>query len=85
MTVDRYAERRALHRWNVPETFNIADACCHRWAVDRARFALYWEDESGAAAAFTFWDLQQQANRLSNALRALGIGRGDKEIGRAHV
>ena len=28
--------------------------------------------------AYTFWDLQQQANRLSNALAALGVGRGDK-------
>jgi len=28
--------------------------------------------------AYTFWDLQQQANRLANALAALGIGRGDK-------
>ena len=78
MSTDRYAEIRAAHRWEVPERFNIADACCGRWAADRARFALYWEDESGATAAYTFWDLQQQANRLANALAALGIGRGDK-------
>jgi acetyl-CoA synthetase len=78
MTIDRYAEICAQFRWEVPARFNIADACCARWAQDRARFALYWEDESGASAAYTFWDLQQQANRLSNALRALGIGRGDK-------
>jgi acetyl-CoA synthetase len=75
---DRYAEVRAAHRWDVPADFNIAQACCGRWAGDRTRFALYWEDESGATAAYTFWDLQQQANRLSNALAALGIGRGDK-------
>ena len=31
------------------------------------------------AAAFTFSELQQQANRLSNALAALGVGRGDKK------
>ena len=43
-----------------------------------ARFALYWEDESGAMAAYTFWDLQQAANRLSNALAALGVKRGDR-------
>jgi acetyl-CoA synthetase len=78
MTVDRYAERCAEHRWHVPAEFNIAVACCRRWAEDRARFALYWEDESGASSAYSFWDLQQQANRLSNALRGLGIGRGDK-------
>jgi acetyl-CoA synthetase len=76
--VDRYAEIHAAHRWDVPADFNLADACCNRWAADRARFAMYWEDEDGARAALTFWDLSQQANRLSNALAALGITRGDK-------
>ncbi|HJU21126.1 MAG TPA: AMP-binding protein [Casimicrobiaceae bacterium] len=75
---DRYAEIHAAHRWNVPPDFNIAHACCARWAHDRARFALYWEDESGERTAYTFHDLAQAANRLSNALSARGIGRGDK-------
>jgi len=65
-------------RWQVPPDFNIAHYACARWAGERERFALYWEDESGATAAWTYWDLQQAANRLSNALRALGIGRGDR-------
>ena len=75
---DRYAEVHGAFRWNVPASFNIGQACCGRWANDRARFALYWEDESGATAAYTFWDLQQRANRLSNALSAMGVGRGDR-------
>lgn len=78
MTTDRYAEIYAAHRWEVPAQFNIGEACCRRWALDRARFALYWEDESGATAAFTFWDIEQRANQLSNALAALGVRRGDK-------
>ncbi len=78
MPIDRYAEIHKEYRWEVPAEFNIAHACCGRWAGDRARFALYWEDESGATAAHTFWDLQQQANRLANALAAMGIARGDR-------
>jgi acetyl-CoA synthetase len=78
MTVGRYAQIHGSHRWEVPADFNIALACCGRWASDRARFALYWEDESGATAAMTFWDLQQQANRLSSALAAIGVVRGDR-------
>jgi len=78
MTTDRYAAIHAAHRWNVPADFNLAMSCCGRWAADRARFALYWEDESGESAAMTFFDLQQQANRLSSALAALGVGRGDR-------
>jgi acetyl-CoA synthetase len=75
---DRYDALYRQFRWNVPARYNIAQACCGQWAADRARFALYWEDESGAAAAYSFWDIQQQANRLSNALAALGVRRGDR-------
>ena len=77
-STDRYAELHAAHRWEVPANFNIAQACCSRWAPDRSRFALYWEDENGATSAHTFWDLQREANRLSDALTHLGIARGDK-------
>jgi len=75
---DRYDELYRSWRWQVPARFNLARACCGRWAEERSRFALYWEDESGARAAYSFWDIQQQANRLSNALAALGVQRGDR-------
>jgi acetyl-CoA synthetase len=75
---DRYDELYRKFRWNVAARYNIAQACCGQWAADRSRFALYWEDESGATAAYSFWDIQQQANRLSNALAALGVQRGDR-------
>jgi len=75
---DRYEELYSAYRWEVPERYNIARACCGRWAEDRNRFALYWEDESGAKAAYTFWDIQREANRLSNALAGLGVKRGDR-------
>src|SRR4051812_2099835 len=76
--IDRYREIVESFRWEVPADFNLAQACCHRWADDRTRFALYWEDEDGAREAWTFFDLREQANRLSNSLRALGVQRGDK-------
>jgi acetyl-CoA synthetase len=75
---DRYDELYRGFRWHVPERYNMARACCGNWAPDRGRFALYWEDESGAMAAYTYWDLQQAANRLSNALAALGVKRGER-------
>jgi acetyl-CoA synthetase len=75
---DRYGELYQSFRWNVPERYNMAHACCGQWAEDRARFALYWEDESGATAAYSFWDIQRAANRLSNALAALGVKRGER-------
>jgi acetyl-CoA synthetase len=78
MSVDRYAEIYGAFRWEVPREFNIGQACCGRWAHDRWRFALYYEDEAGRTAKYTYWDIQQDANRLSNVLAALGISRGDK-------
>ena len=78
MIVDRYDELYSSWRWDVPRRLNLAVACCGRWAADRSRFALYWEDESGATAKYSFWDIQQEANRLSNALAALGVKRGDR-------
>ena len=76
--MNRYDELYRSWRWDVPERLNIAEVCCGRWARDRSRFALYWEDESGATAKYTFWDVQREANRLSNALAALGVKRGDR-------
>ena len=76
--INRYEELYRAWRWEVPERYNIAHACCGRWAADRSRFALYWEDESGATAKYSFWDVQQEANRLSNALAGLGVKRGDR-------
>ena len=78
MAVDTYREVCAQHRWEVPPDFNIAWAICRRHAVDRSRVALQWEDETGARATWTYHDLQQSADRLANALTALGIGSGDK-------
>ncbi len=62
----------------MPADFNIAHWACRRWATERHRLALYWEDESGATRALTYWDLAQAANRLSNALASLGVARGDR-------
>ena len=76
--MDRYDELYQSFRWQVPEHFNIAQACCGRWAAGPARRALLWEDESGAQAQLSFQEVQLAANRLSNALAALGVKRGDR-------
>ena len=78
MSVDRYREVYAAFRWKVPARFNIAVHACGRWAGEGERTALAWEDESGASETWTYTALQEAANRLSNALRALGVERGDR-------
>ena len=59
----------------------LAEACCTRWARDPAtaqRIAVHAEHEDGRRASHSFADIQAAANRLSRALRALGVRRGDR-------
>lgn len=74
---DHYAAIYQAFHWDVPIELNIAEVCCTRWAGDSQRIAIYYEDETGYSATLTYAALQEQANRLSNLLRRLGVQRGD--------
>ncbi|HJU71352.1 MAG TPA: AMP-binding protein [Paucimonas sp.] len=75
---DNYSALYNAFRWHVPDKFNIAEVCCARWASDKSRVALHYEDESGHTATMTYATLQAQANRISNVLRNLGVRRGER-------
>jgi acetyl-CoA synthetase len=75
---DQYRSLYENFRWHVPREFNIADVCCRRWSQETSRIALHYEDEHGNGAAYTYSALQSDANRLSNALRSLGVEAGDR-------
>lgn len=81
MHLDPAADYAAMHagfRWQVPARYNIGVDICGRWAADRTRFALYYEDDAGNTSAWTFRDIQHAANRLSNVLGTLGTLTGDR-------
>src|SRR3569833_3292376 len=65
-------------RWHVPDDFNLAQACCRRWANDASRTAVCYEDAYGLQSVLSYAELARQANRLSNVLAKLGIRRGDR-------
>ena len=76
------------------QRFNIARACCDRWADDPERIAIIQKNADGTVQYHSFLALQQQANRLANSLRAQGINAGDRvgimlpqglEAGTAHI
>ncbi len=76
---DHHAALHAAFRWQVPAAFNIAEACCGRWARQQpAAVAILHDTESGPQTPLTYGELQRQANRLSRALLALGVQRGDR-------
>jgi acetyl-CoA synthetase len=62
--------------WKVPEFYNIGVDVCDKWAGQRYRLALIYEDEKGAVEKYTFWELKRLSNRLANALSASGITPG---------
>ena len=63
--------------WFIGGKLNIAHNCLGRWAATD-RIACIWEGESGAVRTVTFAELQAEANRVSNALSAMGIEAGDR-------
>ncbi len=72
-----YDELQRTFRWRVPAAFNFATDVVDAYAMDRGRVALYWEDEDGRQARYTFWDIAARSRRFANVLRGLGIGRGE--------
>jgi acetyl-CoA synthetase len=79
---DRY---KALHQgfgWQVPQHFNMAEACCGQWAAQTktAQRVAVLEHVAGQGLgrSWTFAQLQRDANRLSRLLQAQGVQRGDR-------
>ena len=76
---DRHAVLHQGFVWSVPEKFNIAQACCGRWARRTPRaIAIRWQHEDGRRATLTYGALQRQAELMAQALRRLGVRRGDR-------
>ena len=62
------------------EALNACVECCDRHALP-GRIALFWEGRDGSDATWTYRDLQDNAARFANFLRAQGVGKGDKVAG----
>ena len=78
--VDRYQALHAGFRWRVPARFNIAEACCSRWARTTPHATAIVTDSGAGQRPLrcSYAQLQAQANRLSSALKRLGVRRGDR-------
>ena len=76
---DAYAALYRGLRWFVPADFNIAAACCARWARRTPEAsAIVCEHGDGTVTRHSYAEVQAEANRLSNALRRVGVTRGDR-------
>lgn len=73
-----YHEVYTAFQWKVPRFYNIGVDVCDKWANERYRLALIYEDEGGRVEKYTFWELMRLSNRLANAFRAYWIERGEQ-------
>jgi acetyl-CoA synthetase len=74
-------------RWQPPHAewfrggkLNAAYNCLDRHLAGerRTRRALIWEGEPGDTRVFTYEELHREVARLGNALKTLGVGKGDR-------
>ncbi|HEX2349735.1 MAG TPA: acetate--CoA ligase [Ktedonobacterales bacterium] len=67
-------------KWYVDGQFNyVATALDQHASGDRAAHtALIWEGEDGEVRRFSYAELQALTNQAANALRTLGVGKGDR-------
>ena len=76
-----YQDLHHSFRWQIPQHFNIAQVCCTRWASAEdasKRVAVHAYSTGATAKNYTYAELQQAANRLSNALVGQGVQAGDR-------
>ncbi len=74
-------EWKAPHaRWFVGGRLNVAVNCLdrHMHSACRNKAALIWEGEPGDRRVLTYRDLYREVNKFANALKALGVKRGDR-------
>ena len=73
-----FDEIYASFRWEIPTHFNIAYEVCDKHRQRSNDIALFYENDRGDTESFTFGQIKSLSDRFANALRALGVSRGDR-------
>ena len=67
-----------FYRWFVGGKLNVTESCLDRHVETTPdRIAFHWEGEPGDAKSLTYAELLSEVCRASNALKELGVGKGD--------
>ncbi|MDN5939471.1 MAG: acetate--CoA ligase, partial [Salinisphaera sp.] len=69
-------------KWFVGGTLNVSYNCIDRHLADNAdKIALLWENDAGdKVRRISFQQLHDDVCRFANALKALGVGKGDRVV-----
>jgi acetyl-CoA synthetase len=73
------AEGIQFPHWCVDGRLNIVHNCVDKYQGSGAshRPSVIWEGEEGTTKSLTYEELYKEVNRCANALRSLGLGKGD--------
>jgi acetyl-CoA synthetase len=71
-----------FYKWFTNAKCNIAYNALDRHieTANKNKLALIWEGEPGDTKKYTYYELYREVNRFANALRALGIEKGDRVV-----
>ena len=78
---DRVLEWNLPHaKWFVGGQLNVSANCLDRHLAGpiRNKAAIIWEGEPGDRRVLTYWDLAREVRRAANALKQLGVRKGDR-------
>jgi acetyl-CoA synthetase len=78
---DRVLEWTPPHaKWFVGGKLNVSANCLDRHldSPTRNKAALIWEGEPGDRRVLTYWDLAREVRKAANALKRLGVEKGDR-------
>ncbi|MBN9674090.1 AMP-binding protein [Roseibium aggregatum] len=74
-----YDTLRTRFRWDIPDTYNIAEAVSDIWASrEPERLAIRHILADGSRQDWSFLAVNRAANRLANAFREMGVRTGDR-------
>ena len=67
-------------RWFVGGKLNVSANCLDRHLLTsrRNKAAIIWEGEPGDKRVITYWEMYRSVCRAANALKRLGVGKGDR-------
>jgi acetyl-CoA synthetase len=73
-----YASLYKRFAWDLPSYYNIGVDACDRHAAEKGKVAIIHDPGDGTAEKWTFWELKRASDRFANAMRTLGVERGDR-------
>ena len=73
-----YETLRAEFRWQIPRRFNMGVAVCDTWAEREPSRPAVIEVVNDARIEVTYGALRDGSDQLASALRARGVGQGDR-------